>query len=739
MEQHNIRLNAVFTRLRSRGVVLNLEKCVIGVPELQFIGHVISSNGIRPSPSKVEALISFRRPVNASEVKSFLGLANYMNKFINNLATLDEPLRRLTEQSVKFEWTSEHQTSFETIKNALSSSVSLGYFNVDHATSVIVDASPNALGAVLIQTDDIGAHRVICYASKSLTKTEKRYCQTEKEALAAVWGIERFQMYLLGKKFDLITDCRALLYLFTPRSKPCARIERWVLRLQAFDYTIKHIAGDKNVADVLSRLATLEPTPFDYSEELFVNEIANAAATNVALRWEELEAICEKDDEIRELLQTIDGGRLFELPTEYRVISQELCQVGNVLMRGDRIVVPKCLREKLLVLAHEGHPGTRMMKSYLRASVWWPKMDIDVDAFVKKCRGCTLVSAPDPPEPMSRRNLPSGPWQDVAIDFLGPLPEGQFLLVVVDYYSRYFEVCEMSSITAESTIEELRTIFCRFGVPITLTADNAPQLSEDCEQFAEFCRSYGIKLINTVPYWPQMNGEVERQNRTILKRLQISQELGQDWRVELQTFLLTYRASNHSTTGRSPAEMMFGRRIRTKLPQLSNIRVDDEAARDRDAVQKEKGKEYSDSRRGARVRELVVGDKVLLKRMKKDNKLSTEYMNEEFVILRKCGSDVIVRSLVTGKEFRRNTAHMKKIDKCDTGSSSGNANTDHDVTPEPEPNLGSSDRLSPKLTECSRSSSPKLDQQASTDRKEKRKRKEPTWFEDYMPHFIKKC
>ncbi|XP_062704190.1 uncharacterized protein K02A2.6-like [Aedes albopictus] len=227
-------------------------------------------------------------------------------------------------------------------------------------------------------------------------------------------------------------------------------------------------------------------------------------------------------------------------------------------------------------------------------------MDIDVDAFVKKCRGCTLVSAPDPPEPMSRRNLPSGPWQDVAIDFLGPLPEGQFLLVVVDYYSRYFEVCEMSSITAESTIEELRTIFCRFGVPITLTADNAPQLSEDCEQFAEFCRSYGIKLINTVPYWPQMNGEVERQNRTILKRLQISQELGQDWRVELQTFLLTYRASNHSTTGRSPAEMMFGRRIRTKLPQLSNIRVDDEAARDRDAVQKEKGKEYSDSRRGAR-------------------------------------------------------------------------------------------------------------------------------------------
>lgn len=546
--------------------------------------------------------------------------------------------------------------------------------------------------------------------------------------MAAVWGIERFQMYLLGKKFDLITDCKALLYLFTSRSKPCARIERWVLRLQAFDYSIKHIAGEKNVADVLSRLATLVPTPFDYSEELFVNEIANAAATNAAIRWEELDAICNEDDEIQELLRKLEEGRLFELPAEYRLIAQELCQVGNVLMRGDRIVVPKCLREKVLVLAHDGHPGTRMMKCHLRASVWWPKIDTDVDTFVKKCRGCMLVSTPDPPEPMSRRDLPTGPWQDVAIDFLGPLPEGQFLLVVVDYYSRYFEICEMTSITAKSTIDELRTIFSRFGVPTTLTADNAPQLSEDCEQFAEFCRSYGIKLINTIPYWPQMNGEVERQNRTILKRLQIAQELGQDWRIELQKFLLTYRASNHSTTGRSPAEMLFGRKIRTKLPQLSNSRYDDEDVRDRDAMQKEKGKEYSDNKRRAKVRDLVVGDRVLLKRMKKDNKLSTEYMNEEFIILRKCGSDLIVKSLVTGKEFRRNTAHVKKCEILnDAESSTGAMDTEQDAseTNTTSPNGGSSSNRDA--------------QQSLADQGGKRKRKEPMWFEDYMPHFIKKC
>ncbi|XP_062541269.1 uncharacterized protein LOC134209290 [Armigeres subalbatus] len=619
LEQHNTRLKVVYERLQKRGLILNQEKCVIGASEVQFIGHIISPSGIRPSPSKVEALKSFRRPVNATEVKSFLGLANYMNKFISDLSTLDEPLRRLTEHSVKFEWTNEQQSSFEAIKNALSGTACLGYYNVNHPTSVIVDASPNALGAVLVQTNESEEHRVICYASKSLTRTEKRYCQTEKEALAAVWGVERFQMYLLGKKFYLVTDC------------------------------------EKNVADVLSRLSTLEPKPFDYSEELFVNEIANAAASNVAIRWEELEHVCSQNDEIQDLLKKVENGRLFELPTEYRVIAQELCRVV----------------------------------------------------------------------PMSRRDLPSGPWQDIAIDFMGPLPEGQFLLVVVDYYSRYFEVCEMTSITAECTISELRTIFCRFGIPVTITADNAPQLSEECELFSQFCHSHGIKLINTVPYWPQMNGEVERQNRTILKRLQISQELGQDWRIELQKFLLVYRASNHSTTGRSPAELMFGRKIRTKLPQLTYTCVDDDDTRHRDAVQKEKGKQYSDNKRRAKVGDLVVGDKVFLKRMKKENKLSTEFVNEEFVVLKKCGGDVTVKSLVSGKEYRRNIAHMKRIENCDTETLEDGF-------------LDAETVASPKSDLADESSVMLDNSHASAAHAAKRKRKEPAWFANYMPHFIKK-
>lgn len=728
-EQHDKYLSHVLDRLKSRGVCLNEDKCEIGVSKVQFLGHVISENSIRPSPSKVDALVSFRCPVNASEVKSFLGLANYMNKYIQNLATLDEPLRKLTQQAVRFYWSVEQQKAFDEIKNTLCKTMNLGCFNVNHATSLIVDASPVALGAILTQTNEMGEHRVISYASKSLTETEARYCQTEKEALAMVWGTERFQMYLLGKHFDLITDCKALQFLFTSRSKPCARIERWVLRMQAFDYTVKHVPGEKNVADVFSRLSTLKPIPFDPSEELFINEVASAAANNIAIRWEEMETTSKQDAEIQQILQTIADDRLFELPIAYRVIGQELSQVGNILMRGDRIVVPQSLREKVLVLAHEGHPGTRMMKSHLRVSVWWPKLDMDVDGFVKKCRGCTLVSAPEAPEPMSRRNLPSGPWEDIAIDYLGPLPEGQFLLVVIDYYSRFFEVCEMRSITAAATIKELTIIFSRFGIPLSLTADNAPQLSKECEEFSNFCRTHGVKLINTIPYWPQMNGEVERQNRTILKRLQIAQELGQDWRNELQKFLLTYRATPHTTTGRSPAELMFGHRIRSKLPQFSSFRKEDEDTRDRDHISKEKGREYSNNKRQSCESNITVGDYVFAKRMKKDNKLCTEFMNEEFVVLSKHGADVTIKSLTSGKEFRRNLAHLKRIQ--------------HNFT---ETTTDDNDRQSvlEDKVECGVAEDRESGEVSKGDRDEAlrgrcRKRKEPSWFEDYVPHCGKKC
>ena len=217
----------------------------------------------------------------------------------------------------------------------------------------------------------------------------------------------------------------------------------------------------------------------------------------------------------------------------YLHVKNELCTYGEVLLRGSRLVIPRELRPRVLELAHEGHQGKT--KCRLRSKVWWPKMDADAEKLCRSCHGCQVVSEYAPPEHMARAFPPSGPWEDCAADILGPLPSGESLLVVVDYFSRYFEVVILNSTSSTRTIEALKPIFARFGVPHTLKTDNGPQMVS--EEFETFLAENGIEHRTTPPLWPQANGEVERQNRTLMKSVQIAHIEGKDWRQELQTFL----------------------------------------------------------------------------------------------------------------------------------------------------------------------------------------------------------
>ena len=187
---------------------------------------------------------------------------------------------------------------------------------------------------------------------------------------------------------------------------------------------------------------------------------------------------------------------------------------------------------------------------------------------------------------MARTEFPSAPWQHLAADLLGPLPSGDYIFVVVDYYSRFFEMEFTKSITTEKIVSLMSKMFVTHGLPCSLRTDNGPQFISD--HFKGYLKKNGIEHRRTTPLWPQANGEIERQNRTILKRLRISQAEGRDWRSQMDDFLMMYRCTPHSTTGVSPAELLFDRKIRTKLPQLQEFTCDDEV-RDRDSERKEKG------------------------------------------------------------------------------------------------------------------------------------------------------
>lgn len=673
--EHDQRLMIVRKTLKENEVTLNEDKCIYGVNELKFLGHILSASGITPDSDKLEAIRTFREPATGEEVRSFLGLVNYVGKFIPDLATLTDPLRLLTKQKQKFIWNCEQQEAFDKLKEHMLNPTTLGYFDVDDRTQLIADASPVGLGAVLLQVNEHGP-RVISYASKSLSDAEKRYCQTEKEALALVWATERFHFYLYGRSFELITDHKPLEIIFGPKSKPCARIERWVMRLQSYKAKVIYRPGKSNIADPLSRLAIsskCESQSFDELAEHYVNWVVSNA-TPVAIKLTEIEQHSAVDETLKAVKLGIDENTWSEKTLPFKIFTTELCFAGSILLRGTRIIIPEVLRNRTLDLAHEGHPGITLMKQRLRAKVWWPKMDAHVEAYVKKCRGCMLVAAPAAPEPMRRRELPSEPWQHIAIDYLGPLPSGHSLLVVVDYYSRYVEIEIMTKTDSTETIKRLSTIFARFGLPVSITADNGRQFVSD--EFRNYCETHNIQLVSTTPYWPQMNGEVERQNRSILKRLVISQTNNTDWRNELNKYLLMYRSTPHSTTQKTPAQMMFGRNIRDQIPNIHQPREIDEETADIDKEKKEKERAYADVRRNAKESSIGKGDNVLVKRMIKTNKLSSNFEPGTYKVLERKGGEVIVAAEESGKQYRRHVSHLQKIcegaqaTKDDDGNSS---------------------------------------------------------------------
>ena len=261
----------------------------------------------------------------------------------------------------------------------------------------------------------------------------------------------------------------------------------------------------------------------------------------------------------------------------------------------------------------------------------------------------------DDPEPIRSTKLPTGPWVDVAVDVLGPLPTGESILVVVDYYSRYHEYAVMKSTTAERTVQALAEIFARHGLPVTLYSDNGPQFIS--ETFAQYMRAMGIHHHKETPKWPQANGEVERQNQSIEKRIRIAHAEGKNWREALLTYVAVYRATPHATTGKSPAEALFGRKIRTKMPELREI-TEDQEMRDRDAEKKGAAKLYADLKRGARYSEIMPGDHVLLRR-EHGGKLDTPYYNQPYTVVSRSGSMVTVRS-PAGAVYKRNVSGVKK-------------------------------------------------------------------------------
>ncbi|XP_043245887.1 uncharacterized protein K02A2.6-like isoform X1 [Amphibalanus amphitrite] len=647
--EHDVRLQQVLARLNAHRITLNEKKCLFGVPTLDFLGLTVSAAGISVSVERTRGMTELTSPRTKADLQSALGLFGFYARFVQGYSSLVEPLRAELRSSAshEFEWSEELELVFRRVIALITSSSALAMFDPTLPTVVTTDASDVGLGGVLSQIHPEG-ERVVAFASATLSSAQRKYCATEKEALAALWAIEHWHRYLFGIHFTLRTDHQALLRLLTSRGVGRAgmRISRWASRLLVYDFEIRHVPGKCNVADGLSRLPAVGAEAAPDDEEQLVAEIAERVERLSAVSRGELRESVQTDPVLRKLKSQLDEGwpaRIASCPDDLRPFFRcrlELSAADGLIFKGDRIVVPEELRRRLLDLAHEGHQGTVRTKQRLRELFWWPGMDANVECLVRQCAACATadktvkVNVP----PLNPVPLPQTPWSKVGIDFIGPMEGGgvqrRFAIVMVDYYSKWPEVAFCAHPNSESVIEFMEAVASREGYPEELVCDNGTAFTSAV--FTGYLKEVGVRQIRVTPYHPRGAGAVERFNKNVKNVLQTATADGMDWKRAIREFLLSYRSTPHSTTGRSPAELLRGRQLRTKLHAAAERRpVDDSTTRARVATQQEKQKKYFDLRYCARPRDYEVGEWVRFRLVPRPRKGRQAFSSPRMVMERR--------------------------------------------------------------------------------------------------------
>ena len=631
-----------------------------------FFGHIFSEKSLLLDPRKVKALQNVTPPVNVSEVRSFLSSTAFCSRLIKNFAVITRPLRQLTCAGVKWKWTEKEQQSFQLLKSALSSETTLGYFNPTKPTTIFVDGSPIGLGAVLTQENTTTKEMTpIQYASCPLTPTQARYPQIDREALSIYWAIKRFHLFVYGTDFKVITDHKPLVTLFNnPYSKPTARIERWLLDLQQYRFTVEYRPGISNPADYPSRHPVGEYQNYEDETEEHVAFITKNAVPK-AITLFEIESAVAKDPTLQAVMSAVRSGRWHKAPpnvsvselSRYEQIKEQLTCTETVLLKSDRLVVPASLQERIVDIAHEGHLGIVKTKALLREKVWFPCMDKMVENKVKACLPCQIVTLVYTTEPLQMSVLPDNPFDEISIDFAHV--SGETLLLVIDDYSRFPFVEPVSSTSASAVIPKLDQLFATFGTPRIVKSDNGPPFNSD--EFATFAQVLGFRHRKVTPLWPRANGEVERFVKTLKKSIKAAKTEGKNWRKVLQSFLRNYRTTPHATTGTAPSVLLMKRAVRNKIPQADSADPVSEIIRKHDSLQKMKIKSYADNKHHVKPCNISPGDSVLVKRPFNMIKGSTVYNPDPMTVVQCKGSMITAKDENT--TVTRNSSFFKKLDQ----------------------------------------------------------------------------
>ena len=604
------RLDAVLSRLQEAGLKLKPSKCEFFKTEIQYLGHIVSREGISTVPGKVEAVKKWPIPVTVTDVRSFLGFVGYYRKFIPKFGVIAHPLNQLLsgerakKGSNKVEWSEDCNEAFDRLRAALTQAPILAYADFSLPFHLHTDASMIGLGAALYQEQG-GVERVIAYASRSLSDPETRYAVHKLEFLALKWAVtEKFHEYLYGSKFTVHTDNNPLTYVLST-AKLDATGQRWVASLAPYQFDIKYRSGKSNVdADALSRIpwrkedreGILDPDMVDAimtgalntvpAYKLAVYPVLAAVEPPVKSETEMTEEdwarIQQEDPVLGPVYRSLHAGEktpeVVDDP-DYHLLCR---QRGSLKLRGAvmyrkchyakrnttvmQLVLPHSFRKKALEGCHDkvGHPGAQRTMSLLLDRFYWPMMQRDCERHVDNCKRCKVFKSLPERAPLGIIEC-TRPLEIVHTDFLTIEGQGTKVvnvLVMTDHFTRYAQAYLTCSQTAKQTAKIMWEQFItHYGFPESLLSDQGRNF--ESALIKELCTLAGTKKIRTTPYHPMGNGQCERFNRTLISMLgTLEQKQKTRWKEHVQALTFAYNATQNETTGFSPYYLMFGRNPR---------------------------------------------------------------------------------------------------------------------------------------------------------------------------------
>lgn len=626
-EEHQIHVNQVLELLRKNKLYAKESKCELFQTRVEFLGHIVDSEGIHMMEDKVKAILDWPILQSVEDVRSFLGTVGYYRKFVRMFSQIAAPLSALLHKETPFVWQMEQQQAFDALKRAVTEKPVLILPDPTLPYSLVIntDASGYAVGATLSQDQGNGL-QPIAFLSKKMSEAEKKYPVHEQELLAVILALREWRHHLYGTKFRIQTDHQSLTYLKT-QPQLSGRQTRWLDTIADFDFDkIEYIEGKSNVvADGLSR------RPDHRLNGIRTEHAASSPTTSSLSVSQPLQSITDAyttDSMCSDILQNP------HLHPRFKLVNGMLFTVID-----NRIVIPNnpSLKAQIFFECHDsptaGHVGSNKTIELITRHFYWPNMHEEIRRYVHSCLACQC-NKPSSQLPMGKLKplpIPDYPWQWMTLDLITALPRTSdghdAIIVFVDKLTKLVHyAATTTTVTAPKVAEiAIQTVIRHHGVPQFIVSDRDPRFISHF--WSSLWGQLGTRLHKSTAFHPQTDGQTERENRTLEEALRayVSRR-HTDWDQHLLPLEIAHNNSIHTSTGFTPFYLSSGQQFilpishavdaanvstnPTAAERIEQLNKDLEQAKKNIAEAQKKQAAYADRRR--REVKLQVGEQVLL-------------------------------------------------------------------------------------------------------------------------------